>query len=88
MTEFSMSPDGKQLKFSFTADRFLRGMVRYLVDELLQIAAGSRSISQFEDRLKNQTLNPFAKMAYPQGLYLSKVVYYDYNFERLISEPF
>lgn len=85
---FLRSPDRKQLCFTFTADRFIRTMVRQLVDELIQIGLRKRTMKQFETRLANQVPNPLAKPAYPQGLYLAAVEYPALSLARIAKEPF
>jgi len=65
----------QHLQFSITANRFIRGMVRLVVGNLLAIGTGALSLELFENALKTQTALPYFRMAYPQGLYLSKVRY-------------
>ena len=67
--------DGRKMKFEITANRFLRGMVRLLVGNLLEVLKGRLSPEQFIRSLETQEPLPYFTMAYPQGLYLSKVVY-------------
>ncbi len=66
---------GERLRFRFTADRFLQGMIRILVTKLLQIGHGELRVAQFERYLQLKDRPHFLNPAYPQGLYLSKVVY-------------
>lgn len=65
----------QHLQFSITANRFIRGMVRLLVGNLLAVGTGALSLDVFEKALKIQTELPYFRMAYPQGLFLSKVRY-------------
>ncbi|MBK9016778.1 MAG: tRNA pseudouridine(38-40) synthase TruA [Saprospiraceae bacterium] len=67
--------DGERLAFVFTADRFLRGMVRILVAQILEVGYGRESLEAFENYLKTGQPPAYAKAAYPQGLYLSGVQY-------------
>lgn len=66
---------GKQLRFEFTANRFLMGMVRILVAQLLEVGYGRVSLEQFENYFKTGLPPLHSKAAYPQGLYLSGVKY-------------
>jgi tRNA pseudouridine38-40 synthase len=62
-------------RFEFTADRFLRGMVRLLVAALLEVGYGRETLAQFEASLKFRNKRLSQKAAYPQGLYLTGVAY-------------
>lgn len=64
-----------RLCFQITANRFLRGMVRLLIGNLLEVGYGKTSLATFQNYLDNQEQPKFFKAAYPQGLYLSKVKY-------------
>lgn len=66
---------GKRLEFTFTADRFLRSMVRILAGQLLQIGYGRQSLEAFENCFKTGRPPARFKLAHPQGLYLSGVRY-------------
>lgn len=65
----------KRVRFSITANRFLKSMVRIIVGRLLQVASGQLSISEFQDYLENPRPISQVNYAYPQGLYLSSVNY-------------
>lgn len=65
----------ERLYFEITADRFLKGMVRILVANLLQIGYGHLPLDNFLHCLTTGERPPFFKMAYPQGLYLAEVKY-------------
>jgi len=72
----TLTQRGEQhLEFSITANRFIRGMVRLLVGNLLAVGTEALSLEVFEQALKTQTTLPYFRMAYPQGLYLTKVRY-------------
>lgn len=66
---------GHQIKITLTANRFLRGMVRLLVDHILQVGAGKLSLDAFERCLTTGVRSPRFKSAHPEGLFLSKVEY-------------
>ncbi len=70
--------NGKRIEFTFTADRFLRSMVRILVGQTLQIGYGRLSLEAFENCFKTGQPPGRLKLAHPQGLYLSGV---QYNFK-------
>lgn len=72
---WTIAEDGKQLQFDITADRFLKGMVRILVGNMLETAYGRMSRESFEEILLSGRPSPFFNAAYPQGLYLSGVEY-------------
>jgi tRNA pseudouridine38-40 synthase len=66
---------GDRLRFQITANRFLTGMIRIIVGRLLDIGRGIMSVDAFEEHLKNLVTPNDITPAYPQGLYLSKIVY-------------
>ena len=65
----------KRLRFSITANRFLRGMVRYCVFFLLEVGRGKISLSEFEQILNQEKVLFMKKPAFPNGLFLSKIEY-------------
>jgi len=67
--------EGDMLAFEFTANRFLRGMVRILVAQILEVGYGRVSLETFGNCLTTGQTPAVAKSAYPQGLYLSEVRY-------------
>lgn len=70
-----LSEKGDRLRFQITSNRFLKGMIRSIVGRLLEIGKGRLSLDELENALQgNQTLH-FNKIAWPQGLHLSKVEY-------------
>ena len=66
---------GERLRFQITANRFLTGMIRILVGRLLEIGTGRMSVEAFEEHLRSRQTPRILTPAYPQGLYLSKIVY-------------
>ncbi|MFT5777628.1 MAG: tRNA pseudouridine38-40 synthase [Crocinitomicaceae bacterium] len=81
---FFVDAQEKRLRFTITANRFLRGMVRIIVDYLLQIGSGSMSLEEFKKMLSNEVEIPEKHPALPNGLYLSHVEYTYLNVE---SQP-
>lgn len=69
------NPAGDKLRFEISANRFLTGMIRIIVQKLLDIGTGRLSVVQFEHYLREKQVPPGMILAYPQGLYLSKVTY-------------
>lgn len=64
-------------KFEIKADRFLRGMIRYIIARLLDIGTSKLSLDEFKSTIsaKKEFNYKFHKKGHPQGLYLSKVEY-------------
>jgi len=70
-----MNASGDRLCFRFSADRFLTGMVRIIVQKLFDVGIGELSPDEFEYHLKTGASPKTIIPAAPNGLYLSKVVY-------------
>ena len=64
-----------RLRFQFSSNKFLKSMIRIIVYKLLEICSGKLSIEEFEHYLKSKETPQFNNLAYPQGLYLSKITY-------------
>lgn len=73
--EFYQSPDGQRFRIRLEANRFLRGMVRVVVKELLAVGDGERSMADFENRVATGKLVEPVRLAPPQGLFLTGVSY-------------
>ena len=69
------SDDKKRLVIKFTANRFLKSMIRMIVARLMALGEGRINIEEFADSKSNNQLLKFRTMAGPQGLHLSKIVY-------------
>jgi len=67
--------NGDNIRFEISANRFLNGMIRMIVERLLMIGRGDLHVNEFEDILTSREPVEVIKSAYPQGLYLSKVRY-------------
>jgi tRNA pseudouridine38-40 synthase len=67
--------NGDHIRLEISANRFLKGMMRMIVQRLLMIGRREFSIDDFESILKSTEPTEFTKSAYPQGLHLSKVKY-------------
>lgn len=66
---------GDRLRFQFSANRFLTGMIRIIVGRLLEVGVGDMRLAEFEGHLRDKQTPTNIAGAYPQGLYLSKIVY-------------
>jgi len=73
--EILVSDNGKQLCFRFTANRFLRSMIRIMVSRLLALGQGEISLDEFNDTSRNNQSFTFRTLAFPEGLHLSRIVY-------------
>jgi tRNA pseudouridine38-40 synthase len=73
--QFYFDEQANSIRFQITANRFLRGMVRLIVAQLMDIGRGRITAEQFEQRIANGQRAEYFVSAPPQGLYLSKVIY-------------
>ena len=64
-----------QFCFEITSNRFLQGMIRTIMYNLLEVGQCKMTLEAFEDLLKNPAPTNNIKLAQPQGLYLTKVTY-------------
>lgn len=67
--------DNYELKFTITADRFLRNMVRAVVGTLLNVGFGKTSLTQVHEIIKSKDRSNAGASAPAHGLYLTKVCY-------------
>lgn len=80
-TQLHLNKKQNRLHFQITSNRFVRGMIRLLVGNLLKLGEGKITLEEFESYLNNEKKPPFFNLAYPQGLYLSKIEYPYLNVE-------
>lgn len=66
---------GSRLRFTITANRFLSGMIRVLISNLIAIGRGELSLETFESYLIEKQPASNIERGFPQGLYLSAVEY-------------
>jgi tRNA pseudouridine38-40 synthase len=66
---------GRLLEFWIEADAFMRRMVRVLVGTMLEVAAGQRSLEDFESLLEGAPRDRAGETAHAHGLYLASVRY-------------
>ncbi|MDF1696223.1 MAG: tRNA pseudouridine(38-40) synthase TruA [Saprospiraceae bacterium] len=75
--KLSQSANTSGYKITIKADRFLRGMIRYIVARLIDVGTHKLSVEEFDSTLSSQSDFhwKYQKKGYPQGLFLSKVEY-------------
>jgi tRNA pseudouridine38-40 synthase len=73
--ELYTNADQTILRFRFTSNRFLAGMIRIIVGKLIEIGNEKLSVADFEDYLKHKITPKTIVPVHAQGLYLSKVTY-------------
>ena len=71
---FVNEQDGR-IRFSITANRFLRGMIRLIVAYLLKVGSGVMTLEEFKLLMDNKLEVADRSSAFPNGLYLSKIEY-------------
>jgi len=71
----TINESGSRMRFQITANRFLRGMVRILSANLLLVGTGKMSVDEFKHCLESGEKPKYHNIAFPQGLYLSKIEY-------------
>ncbi len=73
--ELFVNEEEGRLRFTITANRFLRGMIRLSITFLLKIGKGEITLDEFEHILANKIVLPYNSPSLPNGLYLSKIEY-------------
>jgi tRNA pseudouridine38-40 synthase len=66
---------GDRYRLRFVANRFLRGMIRLLVNDLLLVGNGKLSQHNFVQMLRTGVRQPQFQLAHPQGLFLTGISY-------------
>jgi tRNA pseudouridine38-40 synthase len=77
---------GGNIRFTITADRFLRGMVRIVVGTLLDVGRSKMSVNEFKNVIKSENRKMASAAAPPQGLFLAKVDYPSELFIKVLSK--
>ncbi len=67
--------NGNELKFTITADRFLRNMVRSVVGTLSDVGKGKINLEEFNNIIAQKDRSFASGSAPAHGLYLAEVVY-------------
>ncbi len=75
--EAAWDVQAQELTFRIRANRFLRGMVRFIVSHLLQVGVGQLSVGDFENLLARKTRHDAARLVPACGLTLMAVSYPD-----------
>ena len=73
--QFYKDQSGKFFRFEIRGNRFLKGMIRILMHELIKVGENKISIEEFHQYLGNKIPPKPLNLAYPQGLYLSEIAY-------------
>jgi len=64
-----------RFRVQFTSNKFLKSMIRIIVSKFIDIGNGKLSIEEFEYYLKSKETPKYNTLAFPQGLYLTKIKY-------------
>ena len=75
MYEATLVETDTHLVFTFTANGFLKYMVRSMVGTLIDIGRGKKEIDTIKTILEHKERHLVSKTAHPEGLYLTKVFY-------------
>jgi len=75
LAQLFISPNKQRLRFQVSANRFLKGMIRLMVWQLLEVGRGNKTLTELDEYILKGESGPQDKAAFPQGLYLSKVEY-------------
>jgi tRNA pseudouridine38-40 synthase len=75
-------------KFTISANRFLRGMVRAIVGTLQQVGEGKLSLHDFKKIIENKQRSAAGASVDACGLYLSRIEYPYLKVERKFELPF
>lgn len=75
ITEAFWTQNGNQLKFTISADRFLRNMVRAIVGTLINIGTGKLQITDLHAIIESKNRSKAGFSVPAQGLYLVKIDY-------------
>ncbi len=73
--EVSTSPDGRRWCFRFTANRFLKAMIRLTVARLILLGSGKIDLETFIAINTGNHKLKIPALAYPQGLHLTNIEY-------------
>jgi tRNA pseudouridine38-40 synthase len=77
ITHAAWEEDGKAWRFSITADRFLRNMVRAIVGTLLEVGRGKLTVDGFRDIIEARNRCRAGTSAPAQALFLNNITYPD-----------
>ena len=75
ITEAFWSQDEHKIKFTITADRFLRNMVRAIVGTMIDIGLGKLVLDEFVQIIESKNRSEAGVSVPAQGLFLSNIIY-------------
>ena len=75
ITETFWSHEDHKIKFTITADRFLRNMVRAIVGTTLDVGLGKLSLGDFTQIIKSKNRSEAGVSVPAQGLFLTNITY-------------
>ncbi|MBW2998429.1 tRNA pseudouridine(38-40) synthase TruA [Candidatus Woesearchaeota archaeon] len=82
ITEAFWTKDAHKLKFTITADRFLRNMVRAIVGTLIDIGKEKISLKDFTQIIENKDRSGAGVSVPANGLYLQNIIYPETIFKK------
>ena len=74
-TQLFLHETGTRIRLEITSNRFLRGMIRLIVYNVLKVGQGKMSLEDWEAFIAKNENPSYKKLAPPQGLFLSKIEY-------------
>ncbi|WP_372367978.1 tRNA pseudouridine(38-40) synthase TruA [Candidatus Uabimicrobium sp. HlEnr_7] len=74
-SQLEVNEQQNRIRFTISANRFLRSMIRIIVVRILAVAKKELSLAEFEDYFLTNKSSQFTTIAYPQGLHLAKIEY-------------
>ena len=74
-TKLYINEKQDRIRFKITADRYITGMIRIISQRMIDIGRGKLTVDEFEAILDGRMKPKKIVVAYPQGLYLTKVKY-------------
>ena len=75
ITEAFWSQEEHKIKFTITADRFLRNMVRAIVGTSLEVGKGKLSLDDFIQIIESKSRSEAGVSVPAQGLFLTNITY-------------
>jgi tRNA pseudouridine38-40 synthase len=73
--ELFVNPEQTRLRLTISSNRFIRGMIRFIVAFVLQVGRKKITVVEFEQLLTNELEFKEKVPAFPNGLFLSKIEY-------------
>ena len=74
-TSLQYFPEEREIHITFTANRFLKSMIRMIMGYIIAVGFKQLSLKSFSDVIKGDFQYKYHKLAYPQGLSLVNVRY-------------